>query len=257
MPATWPDASTPPHAHPLAPESSCPRPTHCTLGSVRSRLGAVGSATGQGAANIQRAEEERLRPVVLVAGGVHGGDGLDEPRVAQRAQEAEAQVCLDMENYPYLPGTLGLYRDLHARGFGRFGIEVGAEHFLQALAVAAELKALQQRPRALGLLLQLIDALSPLGVRHADMPFTPAQVWMTMQGTPLRTDLFVDVVTLRRGVTVEEAIALYEQIPGVEYAEPNYQLHLIASPKLTAVPNDPSFGSLWGLSKIAAPATTA
>jgi carbon-monoxide dehydrogenase large subunit len=35
----------------------------------------------------------------------------------------------------------------------------------------------------------VIDALKPFGVRHADMPFTPAQVWMTMQGTPLRTDL--------------------------------------------------------------------
>ena len=35
----------------------------------------------------------------------------------------------------------------------------------------------------------VIDALKPFGVRHADMPFTPAQVWMTMQGRPLRTDL--------------------------------------------------------------------
>jgi carbon-monoxide dehydrogenase large subunit len=35
----------------------------------------------------------------------------------------------------------------------------------------------------------VIDALKPYGVRHADMPFTPAQVWMTIQGRPLRTDL--------------------------------------------------------------------
>jgi carbon-monoxide dehydrogenase large subunit len=35
----------------------------------------------------------------------------------------------------------------------------------------------------------IIDALKPFGVRHADMPFTPAQVWMTMQGRPMRTDL--------------------------------------------------------------------
>lgn len=35
----------------------------------------------------------------------------------------------------------------------------------------------------------VIDALKPYDVRHADMPFTPAQVWMTMQGKPLRTDL--------------------------------------------------------------------
>ena len=35
----------------------------------------------------------------------------------------------------------------------------------------------------------IIDALKPFGVRHADMPFTPAQVWLAMQGRPARTDL--------------------------------------------------------------------
>lgn len=35
----------------------------------------------------------------------------------------------------------------------------------------------------------VVDALKPYDVRHADMPLTPAQVWMTMQGKPLRTDL--------------------------------------------------------------------
>ena len=38
----------------------------------------------------------------------------------------------------------------------------------------------------------MIDALKPYGVRHADMPFTPAQVWMTMQGRPCRTDLAIE-----------------------------------------------------------------
>ncbi len=37
----------------------------------------------------------------------------------------------------------------------------------------------------------IIDALAPFGVKHADMPFTPAQVWRTMQGRPLRTDLAI------------------------------------------------------------------
>lgn len=37
----------------------------------------------------------------------------------------------------------------------------------------------------------VIDALKPYGVRHADMPFTPAQVWRAMQGRPLRTDLAI------------------------------------------------------------------
>ena len=37
----------------------------------------------------------------------------------------------------------------------------------------------------------VIDALKPYGVRHADMPLTPAQVWMTIQGRPFRTDLAI------------------------------------------------------------------
>ena len=35
----------------------------------------------------------------------------------------------------------------------------------------------------------VIDALQPFGVRHADMPLTPAQVWLAIQGRPLRTDI--------------------------------------------------------------------
>ena len=35
----------------------------------------------------------------------------------------------------------------------------------------------------------VIDALAPLGVKHADMPLTPAQVWLAIQGRPARTDL--------------------------------------------------------------------
>jgi carbon-monoxide dehydrogenase large subunit len=31
----------------------------------------------------------------------------------------------------------------------------------------------------------VIDALAPFGVRHADMPLTPAQVWLAMQGRPV------------------------------------------------------------------------
>ena len=63
----------------------------------------------------------------------------------------------------------------------------------------------------------------------------------------------LEVIKLPRNVSVEEAIALIEQFPGVEYAEPNYKLQLTAALKTTAVPNDPSYGSLWGLAKINAP----
>ena len=34
--------------------------------------------------------------------------------------------------------------------------------------------------------------LDAIGVRHADMPFTPAQVWRAMQGSPFRTDLAIE-----------------------------------------------------------------
>ena len=37
----------------------------------------------------------------------------------------------------------------------------------------------------------VIDALKPYGVRHADMPLTPANVWRAMQGRQVRTDLAV------------------------------------------------------------------
>ncbi|MFC5138574.1 aerobic carbon-monoxide dehydrogenase large subunit [Actinomycetospora rhizophila] len=37
----------------------------------------------------------------------------------------------------------------------------------------------------------VVDALAPFGVRHADMPLTPAAVWSAAQGRPLRTDLAI------------------------------------------------------------------
>src|SRR5689334_93690 len=63
----------------------------------------------------------------------------------------------------------------------------------------------------------------------------------------------LEVIKLPKNVSVQEAIALYEQDPNVLYAEPNYILRLTAKPDLTATPNDPSFGSLYGLTRINAP----
>jgi len=37
----------------------------------------------------------------------------------------------------------------------------------------------------------VVDALEPHGVRHVDMPMTPAAVWRAIQGSPLRTDLAI------------------------------------------------------------------
>jgi len=38
----------------------------------------------------------------------------------------------------------------------------------------------------------VIDAISPFGVRHADMPLTPANVWRAVQGNPVRVDMAVE-----------------------------------------------------------------
>jgi carbon-monoxide dehydrogenase large subunit len=35
----------------------------------------------------------------------------------------------------------------------------------------------------------VVDALAPFGVTHADMPLTPANVWLAIQGRPIRSDL--------------------------------------------------------------------
>ena len=38
----------------------------------------------------------------------------------------------------------------------------------------------------------VIDAISPFGVRHADMPLTPANVWRAIQGNNVRVDMAVE-----------------------------------------------------------------
>ena len=38
----------------------------------------------------------------------------------------------------------------------------------------------------------VIDAISPFGVKTADMPLTPANVWRAIQGNNIRTDLAVE-----------------------------------------------------------------
>jgi carbon-monoxide dehydrogenase large subunit len=41
-----------------------------------------------------------------------------------------------------------------------------------------------------------IDALRPLGIRHLDMPFTPARLWQAIQVGPVPLDA---VPSFRRG----------------------------------------------------------
>ena len=51
----------------------------------------------------------------------------------------------------------------------------------------------------------------------------------------------VNVVDLPRDLSVAEAVRTYEDAPEVAYAEPNFKL------QPAAAPNDPNYGSLWGL----------
>jgi subtilisin family serine protease len=51
----------------------------------------------------------------------------------------------------------------------------------------------------------------------------------------------LQVVRVPRGMSVKDAIELYQRHPAVLYAEPNWIV------QHQATPNDPSFGSLWGL----------
>jgi thermitase len=51
----------------------------------------------------------------------------------------------------------------------------------------------------------------------------------------------VEVVRIKRGDTVESALARYRSNPKVAWAEPNYQI------SVDAVPNDVSYPTMWGL----------
>ncbi|MFO7708525.1 MAG: S8 family serine peptidase [Desulfobacterales bacterium] len=57
----------------------------------------------------------------------------------------------------------------------------------------------------------------------------------------------VVLVKLPAGLTVQEALETYRLDPQVEYAEPNYYR------RIKLIPNDTSFGLLWGMPKIMAP----
>src|SRR5688500_562031 len=62
-------------------------------------------------------------------------------------------------------------------------------------------------------------------------------------------DLGWQRVKIPAGLSVDEAVARYQQIPGVIAVQPNYYYELMATP------NDPDFGlsGMYGLTKISAP----
>ncbi|MDH4140164.1 MAG: S8 family serine peptidase [Coriobacteriia bacterium] len=56
----------------------------------------------------------------------------------------------------------------------------------------------------------------------------------------------LEIVELQDGVSVQDAVAAYEALAEVEYAEPNYR-HRIAGGTVDSIPTDPDFAELWGL----------
>lgn len=53
----------------------------------------------------------------------------------------------------------------------------------------------------------------------------------------------LELVTLKKGVSVEQAVASYSGQPGVAYAQPNY----ILRSSVVDLPNDPRFPTMWAL----------
>lgn len=68
---------------------------------------------------------------------------------------------------------------------------------------------------------------------HFGLAAKAKKVFKTLRG--------LELVKLPPGLSVKEAVKLYQQHPDVLYAEPNYIVKSLVSP------NDPRFGDLWGL----------
>lgn len=69
----------------------------------------------------------------------------------------------------------------------------------------------------------------------------------TKIGDAVSTDLGLYVVELDAGMSVEDAVVEYAADPSVTYAQPDYEV------RLNLDPNDPYYGSLWGMQAIDAP----
>lgn len=74
--------------------------------------------------------------------------------------------------------------------------------------------------------------------------------YRTLGARPLEKVRALDVIRIKlpEGMSVAAAVNYYRSQPFVEFAEPNQYVHAFL------IPNDPSFGSQWGMTKIEAPA---
>jgi len=59
--------------------------------------------------------------------------------------------------------------------------------------------------------------------------------------------LAIHLLALPETIRVSEAVDKFKQEPAVEYAEPDYKVHILGQVSPSNTPNDPYFNDLWGL----------
>ena len=125
----------------------------------------------------------RINPMI-VEGQVHGGlaDGIGMALMENIAFDAEGN-CLGGSFMDYLLPT-----SLECPSWELGATVTPSPHHPIGAKGVGESATVGSPPAVVN---AVIDALRPYGVRHADMPLTPAQVWRAIQGRPFRTDLAI------------------------------------------------------------------
>ncbi len=125
----------------------------------------------------------RINPMI-VEGQVHGGlaDGVGMALMENIAFDTEGN-CLGGSFMDYLLPT-----SLECPSWELGATVTPSPHHPIGAKGVGESATVGSPPAVVN---AVIDALRPYGVRHADMPLTPAQVWRAIQGRPFRTDLAI------------------------------------------------------------------
>ncbi len=123
----------------------------------------------------------RINPMI-VEGQVHGGlaDGIGMALMQSIAFDTDGN-CLGSTFMDYLLPT-----SMEVPTFELGETVTPSPHHPLGVKGVGESATVGSPPAVVN---AVIDALKPFGVKHADMPLTPAQVWMTIQGRAPRTDL--------------------------------------------------------------------
>ncbi len=125
----------------------------------------------------------RINPMI-VEGQVHGGlaDGVGMALMESIAFDEDGN-CLGGSFMDYLLPT-----SLECPSWETGETVTPSPHHPLGLKGVGESATVGSPPAVVN---AVLDALKPFGVKHADMPLTPAQVWRAMQGRPMRTDLAI------------------------------------------------------------------